>query len=123
MHNGRFARVDRAMKALFKRIGRGEKPGYPRYRSKHRYQTLEVSEVTTSMLKRSQDERRAYIRIKGLPTLTLRTKRRLPDGKPKTLMISRRGTGYVVSMASAIENPDAQRQLTCVKYVITCELV
>ena len=102
---GVLVRVDRAMKAFFKRVGRGEKPGYPRFRSKHRYQTLEVSEVTTGMLKRSQDGRRAYIRIKGLPTLTLRTKRPLPEGKPKTLMISRRATGYVVSMAFAVEYP------------------
>lgn len=100
---GVLIRVDRAMKAFFKRVGRGEKPGYPRYRSKHRYQTLEVSEVTTGMLKRSQDGRRAYVRIKGLPTLTLRTKRPLPKGKPKTLMISRRAAGYVVSMAFAVE--------------------
>ena len=102
---GVLIRVDRAMKVFFKRVGRGEKPGYPRYRSKHRYQTLEVSEVTTGMLKRSQDGRRAYVKIKGLPTLTLRTKRPLPDGKPKTLMISHRATGYVVSMAFAVECP------------------
>ena len=79
---GVLVRVDRAMNALFSRVRKGEKPGYPRYRSRHRYQTLEVSEVTTGMLKRSQDGRRAYVRIKGLPTLTLRTKRPLPEGKP-----------------------------------------
>ena len=105
MGAGVLVRVDRAMKAFFKRVSRGEKPGYPRYRSRHRYQTLEVSEVTTGMLKRSQDGRRAYVKIKGLPTLTLRTKRPLPEGKPKTLMISRRATGYVVSMAFAVECP------------------
>ena len=71
---GVLVRVDRAMKAFFKRVERGEKPGYPRYRGRSRYQTLEVSEVTTGMLKRSQDGRRAYLKIKGLPTLTLRTK-------------------------------------------------
>ena len=76
-------RVDRAMQAFFRRIERGEKPGYPRYRSARRYQTLEVAEVATGMLKRSPDGRRAYIRIKGLRTLTLRTKRPLPEGKPK----------------------------------------
>jgi len=86
---GTLVRGDRAMKAFFKRVGKGEKPCYPRYRSRHRYQTLEVSEVTTGMLKRSQHGRRAYVKIKGLPTLTLRTKRPHPDGKPKTLMISR----------------------------------
>ena len=102
---GVLVRVDRAMNAFFSRVRKGEKPGYPRYRSRHRYQTLEVSEVTTGMLKRSQDGRRAYVRIKGLPTLTLRTKRPLPEGKPNTLMISRRATGYVVSMAFAVDYP------------------
>lgn len=52
---GVLVRVDRAMKAFFKRVGRGEKPGYPRYRGRPRYQTLEVSEVTTGMLERSQN--------------------------------------------------------------------
>ena len=103
-----------SLQAFFKRVGRGEKPGYPHYRSRHRYRTLEVAEVTTGMLKHSQDGSRAYIRIKGLPTLTLRTKRPLPGGKPKTLMISRRATGYVVSMAFAVERealPESNAQV------------
>ena len=111
---GVLVRVDRAMQAFFKRVERGEKPGYPRYRSRHRYQTLEVAEVTTGMLKRSQDGRRAYVKIKGLPTLTLRTKRPLPGGKPKTLMVSRRATSYVVSMAFEVERealPESSAQV------------
>ena len=99
---GVLVRVDRAMQGFFARISRGEKAGYPRYRSKYRYQTLGVSEVTAGMLKRTEDRRRAYITIKGLPRLTLRTKRPLPEGKPKTLMITRRPTGYVVSMAFVV---------------------
>ena len=54
------------------------------------------------MIKRSEDGRRAYITIKGLPRISLRTKRPLPEGKPRTLMITRRPVGYVVSMAFAV---------------------
>ena len=100
---GVLMRVDRAMNGFFARVRRGEKPGYPRYRSRYRYQTLELSEVSPSTLKRSADGKRAYITIKGLPRLTLRTKRPLPEGKPKSLMITRRPTGYYVSMAFAVE--------------------
>ena len=92
------------MKAFFKRVGKGEKPAIPL--------PVQASLPDAGGL-RGDDRhaqalagrRRAYVKIKGLPTLTLRTKRPLPDGKPKTLMISRRATGYVVSMAFAVEYP------------------
>ncbi len=100
---GVLRRVDRAFQAFFRRVRQGEKPGFPRFRSRHRYQTIEVAETTPAMLKCSQDERRAHVKIKGLPTITLRTKRPLPEGSPKTLMITRRPTGIVVSMAFEVE--------------------
>lgn len=34
-------RVDRGMKSFFRRCKAGEKPGYPRFRSRHRYNSLE----------------------------------------------------------------------------------
>ena len=55
---GRSVCVDRAMQAFFKRVERGGKPGYPRYRSGHRYQVLEVAEAMAGMLKCSLDGRR-----------------------------------------------------------------
>ena len=100
---GVLRRVDRAFQGFFRRVRQGEKPGFPRFRSRHRYQTIEVAETTPAMLKRSQDGRRSHVKIKGLPTITLRTKRPLPEGSPKTLMITRRPTGIVVSMAFGVE--------------------
>ena len=92
-----------AFTGFYNRVKRGEKAGYPRYRSQRRYSTISIGEVTPAMLKRSEDGKRAYIKIKGLPTITLRTKRLLPDGKPKTLFITKRPCGFVVSMAFEVE--------------------
>ena len=39
----------------------------------------------------------------GLPTVTLRTKRPLPDDTPKNLLITRRPTGIVVSLTFEVE--------------------
>lgn len=39
-------RVDRGMKGFFRRCNAGEKPGFPRFRPKHRYTSLEVLEVS-----------------------------------------------------------------------------
>ena len=35
-----FQRVDLAFRAFFKRVQMGEKPGYPRFRSRRRYDSL-----------------------------------------------------------------------------------
>jgi putative transposase len=40
-------RVDRAFKAFFRRCKAGEKPGFPRFRSRHRYDSLVVGQVLT----------------------------------------------------------------------------
>ena len=54
------------------------------------------------MLKRSEDGRKAYVVVKGLPTITLRLKRPMPEGTPQNLMITRRLTGLVVSLTFAV---------------------
>ena len=68
-----------------------------------RFNTVEIAEPADGMVRRSDDGRRAYIRIKGLPTVKLRTKRPLPEGTPKNLQITRRPTGIVVSLTFEVE--------------------
>ena len=106
VHIGRgvLQRVDRSFQGFFRRVKNGEKPGYPRFQPRTRYKTIELDEVTRFNIKRSSDGRRAYIKIKGLPTLTLRTKRPLPEGTPKVIMITKRPVGYVVSMAFEVKS-------------------
>ena len=55
------------------------------------------------MVKASPDAQRAYVRIKGLPTITLRTKRPLPPSDClKSLRINHRPTGVDVDLVYAL---------------------
>ena len=87
---GTVKRLDRAIQAFFRRIKAGENPGYPRFKSARRWNTLELSEVGKGMIKSGQ------IRIKGLPTLNF--KGVLPDVKPVSLRLTRRGRTLYASI-------------------------
>ena len=43
-------RVDLAFQAFFRRVKAGEKPGYPRFRGKHRYDSFTYPQATTFTL-------------------------------------------------------------------------
>ena len=100
---GVLRRLNRAFQSFYRRVREGQKPGFPRFRAHRRYRTIELAEVGPAMLKRSEDGRKAYVVVKGLPTITLRLKRPMPEGTPQNLMITRRLTGLVVS-------PDVRRR-------------
>ena len=48
---GVLRRLDEARKAFFRRVKAGEKPGYPRFKSRRRWQTIFVEAPTPNMLK------------------------------------------------------------------------
>ena len=79
---GVLRRADRARQAFYRRVKAGETPGYPRFKSSRRWHTIELANVTPSMVK----PRGSYcaIRIKGLPEIRLRkwteSARRRPEG-------------------------------------------
>lgn len=101
---GVLRRVDRAFTAFFRRAQRGDKPGFPRYKSASRFRTLEIAEPRPGMLKVSPEGRKAYIRIKGLPVIEMRLKRELPPSTSlKSLRITVRPTGLTVDMAFSVE--------------------
>lgn len=87
---GTLKRLDRAMEAFFRRVNAGDKPGYPRFKSSRRWNTLELPEIESGMV------RPGLIRIKGLPTLNF--KGDLPDSKPVSLRLTRRGRTLYASI-------------------------
>ena len=93
---GALRRVDRAFKAFFRRCKEGGKPGYPRFRSRQRYTTIEINDVGPSQVHTYGD--RVLVRINGLPTIRLRPHRLLPAGKPRALRIVRRSRGCTVNL-------------------------
>ena len=101
---GVLRRIDRAFQAFFHRIRLGEKPGYPRFQSHRRYSTIELAEVQPSMI-RYGAKGRPFLKIKGLPNLHFQAKN-IPDSKPKKLMLTKRPTGWVLSLTFELEaNP------------------
>jgi putative transposase len=79
-------RVDRGMKAFFRRVKAKQKPGFPRFRPWRRYRSMECLGVATYL-------RGDRIRIPNLGLIRCRG-RLLPIGKQRGLRIIHRETGW-----------------------------
>ena len=73
---GVLVRADRARKSFFRRVKDGGKPGFPRFRPRHRYRTIRLEQTEPGMVR--PDRRGCAVRIKGLPVIRIRTGRGLP---------------------------------------------
>ena len=98
---GVLSRADRARQAFYRRVKAGETPGYPRFKSSRRWHTIELANVTPSMVK----PRGSYcaIRIKSLPEIRLRKGLNLPEDVPKALTITLRGRRLFVNLTYEVE--------------------
>ena len=95
---GVLMRLDRARRAFYRRVERGETPGYPRFKTHSRWRTIELAEPARGMVTSGR------IRIKGLPTLRLLGKASLPDpGQVRALTITKRGRRIFVNLTYAVE--------------------
>lgn len=79
-------RVDRGLKAFFRRVRAGQKPGFPRFKPHRRYRSLECLAVAKYL----QGDR---VRIPNLGLVRCRG-RLLPLGKQRGLRIVRRESGW-----------------------------
>ena len=96
---GVLCRSDRAFSAFFRRVKNGEKPRFPRFKSRSRHSCIKLSEAKPGMVKTRPGGKKAYVRVKGLPTITLRLKKELPPAKNlKGLTIKLRPTGVDVNL-------------------------
>ena len=99
---GVIVRLERARQSFFRRVQAGETPGYPRFKSSRRWRTIELAEVSPSMVK--SNDKHYMVRVKGLPTIRLRRSRELPDSAQfKALTITKRGRRLWVNMTYAVE--------------------
>ena len=103
---GVLMRLDRARRAFYRRVERGETPGYPRFKSYSRWKTMELAEPARGMVTSGR------VRIKGLPTLRLRSKAPLPDpGQVRALTITKRGRRVFVNLTYEVEREPLSRSL------------
>ena len=100
---GVLRRLDRAYNAFFRRVTHGETAGFPRFKPISRFRTIELAGVRDGMVKTNQDGSRGWLQIKGLPRLRFKCKLPLPDGKLRGILITKRATGWYVSLQYEVE--------------------
>ncbi|MCE2529105.1 MAG: transposase [Acidimicrobiia bacterium] len=66
---GVICRFDRATKAFYDRCKTGKAPGYPRFKSRHRWRSIEIPDASASMLSEPGEGRWWRLRVKGVPAV------------------------------------------------------
>ena len=99
---GSLLRVNRAYQAFFRRLRTGEKPGFPRFKPASRYHTIELAETREGMVKTTPQGWSA-IRVKGLPTIRIKSLGRLPQEGLKGLRITLRNRKLTVNLTYQVE--------------------
>ncbi len=87
------ADLDKAFAAFFRRIKIGEKPGYPRFKGRGRFDSFGLKEYGNGF---RLDGRR--IKISGIGRIAVRWHRELPS-QPRTLRIIRKADGWYACFA------------------------
>lgn len=84
-------RVDRAFKAFFRRVRNGEKPGFPRFKGKNRFDSFTYPDPAGWKIL-EQKNHKGKLRITNLGTVKMRGKPRvaLSEGEARTLTIRRK---------------------------------
>jgi putative transposase len=82
-------RLDLAFQAFFRRVKSGEKPGYPRFRGRGRYDSVTFPQVPVGCRLDAEETR---VRIANVGQVKILLHRSL-EGAPKTATISRSSTG------------------------------
>jgi len=88
---GTLTRLDLAYKAFFRRCRAGESPGHPRFKGRHRWDSVTYSEA--SGWKVDSDTSRLY--LMGVGHIRVKLHRSLP-GRPKTAVVKREGRKWWV---------------------------
>lgn len=93
-------RLDKAFQAFFRRVKAGETPGYPRFRSVARFDSVDfrhgdgIKFIDTGSARRSGRQREARLRVQGVGHVRVRMHRDLPpDVKLGQVSIKREGNG------------------------------
>ena len=92
-------RADRAFKAFFRRCKTGQKPGFPRFRARRRYDSFSFSASTV---------REKSIRIPNIGDIRMRGGRPAA-GQPKLVTVKRDGNRWTVSIVCDIGEAPAKR--------------
>ena len=107
IQRGTLKRLEEAFKGFFRRLKRGGKPGFPRFRGTHWFTSFAFNEFSGIGL----DDRR--LRFAGMPGgVRVHLHRPMPDGKILTAKFKRDAKGWSVCLAVRVDTPD-KRPIAC----------
>ena len=86
-------RLDKGYKAFFRRVKKGETPGYPRFKGQGRYRSMTYSHLSVKLIHPTRG-RLAHVVVPKMGQVKIRLHRPLPDGNIKTLTIQRKASGW-----------------------------
>ncbi|MFN4074213.1 MAG: RNA-guided endonuclease InsQ/TnpB family protein [Thermus sp.] len=93
-------RVDRAFQGFFRRVRRGQKPGYPRFKGKGRYDSFTFPQAGTTGVKVQEGGKRVLIH--GVGSVKLKLHRPL-EGQIKTATVKREGDQWYIVFVCEVE--------------------
>jgi putative transposase len=99
-------RVDLAFDGFFRRVRNGERPGYPRFRSRQRYNSLTFKQYQNSFDVRAGKNQTGTLILSKLGSIKLVMHRPL-TGLPKTATVKRTPTGKWFVSISVETGPEA----------------
>ena len=93
LSRGTLKRLDRAFQDFFRRCQRGEKPGYPRFKARSRFDSLQWED--TKGWKLRTEQRRLH--LQGIGHVKVHLHREI-RGTPKAITVTREGRHWFVSI-------------------------
>ena len=93
---GTLIRLDRAFTAFFRRVAAGQRPGFPRFRARSRFDCVSYEDVSGWKLKEADGR----LHLQGIGHVRIRLHRSLPGG-PKTLHVRSQGTRWTATVQCA----------------------
>ena len=102
---GVFSRLDKAYKSFFRRVKAKEKAGFPRFKSRRSWRTLEINDKCWRMLKKQGNK--LVLKIKGLPRIEVKPSRELPpNALLKAIRITRKPLRMEVALSYELATPE-----------------
>ncbi len=96
-------RLDKSFAAFFRRLKAGEKPGFPRFKSRQRFQSIEYTYGDGCKLRQDEHGRRSFY-VQNVGEMRMCYHRALPEGRTSSTPSSSGSTGAGM-FASMLEVP------------------
>ena len=104
---GVLSRLDKAYKSFFRRVKAKEKAGFPRFKSRRRWRTIEINDQCWRMLKREGNK--LVLKVKGLPRIEVKPSRELPPNTLlKAIRIKRKPLRTEVALSYELPTPEVK---------------